>query len=140
MAGLDAFHRPIYGMNRLLNESGQNFATSSLSQFQADGNRSWQAETKACESVSGRLRLARRGDKLFHLFAEEDSPVFRIFHTDEVSARANQTLWNPDENDLQRHREMPRHLDEPDCARGKNDLVSRSARPRRGAELSRCQQ
>ena len=86
MAGFDAFHRPIHGMNRLLNESGQNFATSSLSQFQAGRQSLVAGRNESLRCVSGRLRLARRGDKLFHLFAEEDSPVFRIFlYTDEGS-------------------------------------------------------
>jgi hypothetical protein len=31
------------------------------------------------EAASGRLRLARRGDTVYYLFAENDSPVFRLF-------------------------------------------------------------
>jgi Tol biopolymer transport system component len=54
----------------------------SKSLVQADGTRSWQAETSPNGAASGRLRLARRGDQLHYLFAEGDSEIFRTFHTE----------------------------------------------------------
>ena len=45
----------------------------------------WRAEVTACETASGRLRLARRGKKLSYLFAEGDSNTFRLFGTEVVS-------------------------------------------------------
>jgi hypothetical protein len=38
------------------------------------------------ESTSGRLRLARRGSQLYFLYAEDDSPEFRLIHSQEVGA------------------------------------------------------
>lgn len=38
------------------------------------------------EATSGRLRLARRGDTVYYLFAENDSPVFRLFGTQKTTA------------------------------------------------------
>lgn len=39
-----------------------------------------------CDSVAGRLRIARRGDLVHYLFAEGDSPTFRVFGDRKVSA------------------------------------------------------
>lgn len=38
-----------------------------------------------CDSVAGRLRIARRGDLVHYLFAEGDSPTFRAFGDRKVS-------------------------------------------------------
>jgi hypothetical protein len=46
----------------------------------------WPGST-AEESTSGTFRLARRGDKIYCLFSEADSPHFRLIHT-EVIPRA----------------------------------------------------
>lgn len=43
-----------------------------------DGSRSFHADTVTCEANSGRLRLARRGDEIYFLFAEGDSANFRL--------------------------------------------------------------
>lgn len=40
-----------------------------------------------CEATAGRLRLARRGNVMHFLFAENDSPVFRLLRSEEVSDR-----------------------------------------------------
>lgn len=37
------------------------------------------------EATSGTLRLARRGDQIYCLFAEADSPVFRLVHKEAVA-------------------------------------------------------
>lgn len=37
------------------------------------------------ESMSGRLRLARRGSQMFFLYAEHDSPEFRLIHSQQVA-------------------------------------------------------
>lgn len=44
----------------------------------------WPGST-AEEATSGTLRLARRGDKMYCLFAESDSPNFRLVHTESVT-------------------------------------------------------
>ena len=43
---------------------------------------------KRSEAVtSGRLRLARRGDKIYSMFAPEDSKVFRLVHADDCATQ-----------------------------------------------------
>ncbi|QDU38075.1 hypothetical protein Mal4_23950 [Maioricimonas rarisocia] len=37
------------------------------------------------ESTSGRMRLSRRGRKIFFLFADEDSPHYQLIHSQEIS-------------------------------------------------------
>lgn len=48
---------------------------------------SWPGST-AEESTSGTLRLARRGDTIYCLFAEADSPNFRLVHSEVVPRQA----------------------------------------------------
>jgi hypothetical protein len=47
----------------------------------------WPGST-AEESTSGTFRLARRGDTIYCLFAEADSPHFRLIHQETVPAAA----------------------------------------------------
>jgi hypothetical protein len=59
---------------------------SSLSELHQDGGRSFSARPpKKTESTAGRLRMARRGATLFYLFAENDSPEYRLLETEEIS-------------------------------------------------------
>ncbi len=61
---------------------------SSLSEVHADGARSYSARMpKKTEAVRGRLRMSRRGTTLYYMFAENDSPVFRVLETEEISDR-----------------------------------------------------
>lgn len=86
VATLNGPRRPLCGLTRLVSENGQHVSTQALSQLQADGSRPWQADSTPCGSGSGRLRLARRGEKIYYLFAEEDSDTFRIFRTEVVTS------------------------------------------------------
>ncbi|MBI1312626.1 DUF1583 domain-containing protein, partial [bacterium] len=58
----------------------------SRSLVNTDGSRSYHSVPVACEANAGRLRLARRGDTVFYLFAEADSPNYRLFGQDRFSA------------------------------------------------------
>ncbi|NQV25531.1 MAG: DUF1583 domain-containing protein [Rhodopirellula sp.] len=67
---------------RMNEENGRQRVHASQSILQKDGSRSYQAsQTVSCEAFSGRLRLARRGTKIYYLFAENDSSVFRLVDT-----------------------------------------------------------
>ena len=57
---------------------------ASQSLLQPDNTRSWQSEWKPCETTDGRLRFARRGEKLSFMFSEGDSEIFRLFHSETV--------------------------------------------------------
>jgi Tol biopolymer transport system component len=57
----------------------------SLSPVAADGQRTYATKQFACEATSGRLRLARRGNEVFYLLADGDSPNFRLFGKEVVS-------------------------------------------------------
>src|SRR6185369_3405562 len=51
----------------------------SLASLEPDGQRSFSTKQFACEATSGRLRVARRGNEVFYLLADGDSPNFRLF-------------------------------------------------------------
>jgi hypothetical protein len=50
-------------------------------------SQTWAGST-AEEAMSGTFRLARRGETLYCLFAELDSPHFRLVHTEQVAGHA----------------------------------------------------
>lgn len=83
----DEPQKPVYDLHRIVNESTQQLcqACQSFSEPTIPGNGMWRAEVSACEADSGRLRLARRGTKLYYLLAEGDSPSFRQVHCEDVS-------------------------------------------------------
>ena len=59
---------------------------ASFSLMHNDGGRSWAGSGQdACEAMKGRLRLARRGNLLHYLFAENDSDVFHAVATETCS-------------------------------------------------------
>jgi Tol biopolymer transport system component len=58
---------------------------TSLSSVDRNGKRNYVTKQFACEATSGRLRVARRGNEVFYLFAEADSPTFRLFGKEVVS-------------------------------------------------------
>ncbi len=71
---------------RIRNELQRQELHSSLSEIHKDGGRSFSSRMpKKSEALSGRLRLARRGTTLYYLFAENDSSVFRVLETEEIS-------------------------------------------------------
>ena len=67
-------------------KNGHRSINGQLMTAQPDGGRRTRASQQTCEADSGRLRLARRGDKIYFLFAEGDSPVFRIIGTQTATA------------------------------------------------------
>ncbi len=63
---------------------------SSLSQIHQDGGRSFSARPpRKTDAATGRLRMARRGTTLYYLFAENESSVFRVLETEEISDSAS---------------------------------------------------
>jgi hypothetical protein len=50
-----------------------------------DGTRRETVVTEPVESTSGTMRLARRGDKVYYLFADGDSPVFRLIGSETIA-------------------------------------------------------
>ena len=79
--------KPCYDLHRIMTHTPQQLSQASVSFAEplTPGAGQWRAEVTACETDSGRLRLARRGKKLFYLFAEGDSETFHLFGTEEVS-------------------------------------------------------
>ena len=71
---------------RIRDELQRHEVHSSLSEVHQDGGRSFSARPpKKTESTAGRLRMARRGATLYYLFAENDSPEYRLLETEEIS-------------------------------------------------------
>ena len=58
---------------------------SSLAPLRPDGVRDYDGLLTACNATSGRLRLARRGETVYFLFAEDDSSTFQLLRTENVS-------------------------------------------------------
>jgi hypothetical protein len=82
LANMNDARKSEYGISRVLTDKGFHGSQLSKSLAQADGTRSWQGEWSHNGAASGRLRLARRGDRLHYLFAEGDSEIFRTFQTE----------------------------------------------------------
>ena len=84
---LDAPKQPHYDLHRIMTQTPQQLAQASVTVTDPSkpGAAQWWADVTACEADSGRLRLARRGKKLFYLFAEGDSDTFHLFGTEEIS-------------------------------------------------------
>jgi hypothetical protein len=77
---------------RMKNPTQQQLLHASWSLLRPDGTRTYdQPETIACEALSGRLRLSRRGNTIYQLFAENDSPVFRLVGSQPASDVATTT-------------------------------------------------
>jgi hypothetical protein len=73
---------------RIRDEVQRHELHSSLSKIHQSGERSYSARLpKKSEASGGRLRMARRGTTLYYLFAENDSSVFRVLETEEISDR-----------------------------------------------------
>lgn len=73
--------KPDFGFSRLLVESKSNFLYASRNVVTNAGDRAWIARDHACESLSGRFRLARRGKQAFFLFADGVSENFQLLDT-----------------------------------------------------------
>lgn len=78
--------RPYYRVMRMLEQKTYERVKVQLSVIRPNGVRSYESpQYEACESTSGRFRLARRGDTFYFLFAEGDSTNFRIIGTQKGS-------------------------------------------------------
>ena len=84
---IDDPKQPHHDLHRILTQTPQHLAQASVTVTDPakPGAPQWWADVTACETDSGRLRLARRGKKLFYLFAEGDSKTFHLFGTEEIS-------------------------------------------------------
>jgi len=71
--------------NRVHNRHLQYFQVS-RSVLNPDGTRGYTSTNVTTEMTSGRLRLARRGDEVFYLFSEGDSPHFHLAGSWKVTA------------------------------------------------------
>jgi len=71
---------------RISSDDGQQSIKATLPKTNPDGSKSYEILKQAnCDSTSGTFRLARRGAKVYYLFAEENSNVFRLLSTAEVT-------------------------------------------------------
>ncbi|MBW3599870.1 MAG: DUF1583 domain-containing protein, partial [Planctomycetes bacterium] len=58
---------------------------AAISMLHPSGERLYSGDADSCEALSGTLRLARRGDKVHYLFAEDGSQAFQLVGTRTVS-------------------------------------------------------
>ena len=68
-----------YRALRMKTKSGNQELQSSLGISRANGGQSFVGSSIPFEATSGRIRLARRGNRIFYLFAEGDSDQFYLF-------------------------------------------------------------
>ncbi len=80
----DAPLQPEFGITRTIGINNYSVSCTTRNLTQPGGRNVWLANDSACESSSGRFRLARRGDNFFYLFAEEDSDNFQLRDTQAV--------------------------------------------------------
>lgn len=78
--------RPCYDVHRISNQTQQlSQASVAFTEPSTPGAAQWRSEVTACETDSGRLRLARRGRKLTYLFSEGHSETYHVVGTEDVS-------------------------------------------------------
>lgn len=70
---------------RILHRQNHHEVDPSLAFLRPDGQRTYTNEPVTSEALAGRLRIARRGNKVCYLFAEADSPAFRLVGTHVVT-------------------------------------------------------
>jgi hypothetical protein len=63
----------------------EQFHQTSVVRNETQGERRTYSRALASETKSGRLRLARRGTTVYFLFAEGDSPLFRLVRVEELT-------------------------------------------------------
>lgn len=77
---------------RIRNSTQRQLVQVSLSSVHQDGSRSYNTRVQSsCEAFQGRFRVARRGDKVHFLFAENDSATWQIVGSESVSTRPSQS-------------------------------------------------
>lgn len=84
-ATLEEEHRHEYRALRMKTTPGNHDLHSSVSAVRPDGGRTYVGDSKSFEALSGRIRLARRGQRVYYLFAENDSDHFFLFGSESSS-------------------------------------------------------
>jgi hypothetical protein len=78
--------RPYYRVIRMVEARTYERVKNQLSVLRPGGGRSFDSpDYEPCESSAGRLRLARRGDTFYFLFADGDSTMYRVIGTQKGS-------------------------------------------------------
>jgi hypothetical protein len=75
-----------YRALRMKTTAGNQDLHSSVSFVRPDGGRTYVGDSRSFEALRGRIRLARRGQRVFYLFAENDSDHFFLFGSEPSSA------------------------------------------------------
>jgi len=75
-----------YRALRMKTTPGNQDLHSSLSFVRRDGGRTYVGDSRSFEALCGRIRLARRGQRVFYLFAENDSDHFFLFGSESSSS------------------------------------------------------
>ena len=89
---LDDEQQQTFRINRIRTSTALQQIHPSMSIIHKRGGRSFAGrEATACEAMKGRLRLARRGQILHYLFAENDSDNFRLIATESISDKPSKS-------------------------------------------------
>ena len=84
-ATTDETIRHEYRALRMKTTSGNHDLQASLGVIRPGAGAQYVAETRSFEALRGRIRLARRGQRVFYLFAENDSDHFFLFGSEPSS-------------------------------------------------------
>ncbi|MBC8166226.1 MAG: DUF1583 domain-containing protein, partial [Bryobacteraceae bacterium] len=84
-ATLEEELRHEYRALRMKTTPGNHDLHSSVSVVRPDGGRTYVGDSRSFEALRGRIRLARRGQRVFYLFAENDSDHFFLFGSEPAS-------------------------------------------------------
>lgn len=78
---------PVFDLQRYVDQVNRHFATTSrwLAEPTIPGRHLSESETMSWEAPGGRLRMARRGNQLHYLIAENDSTNFQLIDTRVIS-------------------------------------------------------
>ena len=74
-----------YRALRMKTTPGNQDLHSSVSVVRPDGGRTYVGDSRSFEALRGRIRLARRGQRVYYLFAENDSDHFFLFGSEPSS-------------------------------------------------------
>lgn len=74
-----------YRALRMKTTPGNQDLHSSVSLVRPDGGRTYVGDSRTFEALRGRIRLSRRGQRVFYLFAENDSDHFFLFGSEPSS-------------------------------------------------------
>lgn len=85
-ATLEEELRHEYRALRMKTTQGNHDLHSSVSVVRPDGGRTYVGDSRSFETLSGRIRLARRGQRVYYLFAENDSDHYFLFGSEPSSA------------------------------------------------------